>query len=256
MTTKALVGQVLGTTINIAPGFVVLDATTVGGGVTYDRVLLDERSINGGEGQETEHKVDKRVDHVALVHESEQLASRARYVVKRSCTLCGAFYFADDAQVAQLAADWLAVESWAMDFNLRASEAGSARRVHVAYLQFPLAVDNIKAVQQCAKTVRECLQALREALRSGDGKAIANAVARSKNLDRLATGVQADSIRYALECVAAAKAKLREAEKAKQSPESAGRSLDLDAIEAAEALFTMPETPPAPVDMGDESLGS
>jgi hypothetical protein len=89
--------------------------------------------------------------------------------------------------------------------------------------------------------VRTVLSDLLETLRSGRLDELHKFKIRSINLDKLAVGFQADSIRFALDRVPIAAKEIREAVKKGEKPEKAGAAVDLEVIEAAIVHFE--ETP-------------
>lgn len=231
--------------ISIRPGWILSDTCSASGGVTYNRGVKDDREV--GEGRETEFETTKHVDHVEIVKEANQVVNSGRYLLRKFCpTAWGNMYYADAETKTKVEAAFVPVKAQAEAVNDRARREGSARRVQVGFVALPLDLANAEAAAEIARTVRYRLDGLRDALRSGDQTKIRAAVIPCANLQKLATGVQADSIRFALETVATRRKELRERIEKKESPESAGRALDLETFDAAIALFSDP---------GDDSAG-
>jgi hypothetical protein len=97
--------------------------------------------------------------------------------------------------------------------------------------------------REVARTIRETLSDLLDALRSGQitgngsGNQLRGPLARVKGLDRLAVGIAGESVKAALLSIPTARDEIKAAIERGQSPESAGASAELGAIENAIAWF-------------------
>jgi hypothetical protein len=138
------------------------------------------------------------------------------------------------------------VQEEARNLNKHAREAHSARRCRIDVFAVEAGQDALESVAiRLAQTVRERLDRLRADLQSGDLNAYSTSWKLAKNLPRLATGIQAESIVLALEAAKEQRSELAAAIKA--IPESGrtserlaalGEALSYDAINAAIFLFT------------------
>ena len=69
----------------INPGtYLVIDKSRAIGGVSYDRTEAQDTGaiINAGDGEEKRFTTIKKVDHKALVSESDQYVQSARYILR------------------------------------------------------------------------------------------------------------------------------------------------------------------------------
>lgn len=221
------------------PGFIVAVEFSALGGVTYDREDIREDVV--GEGLEAEFKTVKRVDHVQLNRESRSIINAAYHVLEKHCAQTPIGYYADEAMLAKVEEEIDQVKAAAKIFNEVAQKLGSQRRVVVEIYPLELRLDCEAAARRLVKVVREKLLAIRDALAEGSRRGFELALDKAHNLDRLATGIQSDSIRIAIEHAKEQKALLLEALREGATPEVAAKSLNLEPIEAAVSLFTTNE---------------
>jgi len=228
-------------TYKIKPGYILTDTSSVSGGVHYERQDLSADPINQGRGEDKDYKGRKVVDHLEIVDLGNKIVGRARYILRKYGALTPMGYYVDAQALTEVrvAFDALAPEVSAL--NARARVENSARRVRIGFVPLPLAIDNEAAAVEIFNTVRTSLTRLRDTFRAGDLKKLPNVVAECRGLHKLACGIQGDAIKFALDTIGERRTLLREALTRGEAPESAGRSLDLDAIESAITLFTPSE---------------
>lgn len=217
------------------PGYIVALEFSAVGGVKYQRTAGEERVE--GERLEADFSTRKTVDNVHLVGLSRALVNRGYHVMDRFAVPTPIGYFADDDALAKIRAALEPLQHAAREFNDMAEAAGSERRVAIEIYPLALDVDNEAAARRIARAVRERLEDLRAALVTGDPGAYDKAREKARNLDRLATGIQADAVRLALDAASEAKKELTSALKREATPEAAGATLDLSALDAAIGLF-------------------
>lgn len=216
------------------PGWIIIDTSSASGGVHYQRKALDEHATNGGEGIESRHETVKTVDHVILCKEIDSLVKHTDYILRKNCARTAFGYYATDAQLAAVRAETEKLQEQADALNNSAKVAGSARRAYIAIVPAQIDLCTPEAAQEIARTVREVLTALADTLLKGELGQFNNVWLRAKNLPSLATGVQADSITFALECARDVAKGIRETKK------SGGEEcpMDLSCIQAAIDLFS------------------
>lgn len=205
------------------------------GGVSYARTDAHEHRV--GEGLEAEFTTQKRVDHVGLVNLSRSIINRAYHVMDKLAVSTPIGYFADPSGERKITEALAPIVSAAEEFNEMARSVGSGRRVHIAIYPVRIREDDETAARRIATSVREKLEDLQAALAQGDREAFERAWDKARNLDRLATGIQADSIRLALEAAKEQKGVLLESLRAGDGREIAASKLDLSALDAAISLF-------------------
>jgi hypothetical protein len=229
--------------IQIRPGWLVVDVSAAHGGVHYDRTPLGAIEINGGEGQRSRYETVKTVDHVVYVHDIDAIVKRVDYILRKHCARAGYGWFADDEALAKVRAEVEALKEDAEALNRSARLAGCARRAYIDIVPAKIEIASEDAAREVCRTVRSVLAEIRDALRQGEvNQPLAKVLLKARNLDRLAVGIQADSIRYALEEVAPAKRTIREAVKQGKAPKDAGAALSLPGMDAAIDLFTPPQS--------------
>ncbi len=229
----------LGRKIQIKEGWLVGIEFSAKGGVTYERENIREEAI-GDKGAETEIKTVKRVDNVDLHKESKAVIGAAYYVMDRYCVSTPLGYFADDEQLKAAEAQIADIRIAAGHVNDMARLLGSARRVTIETYPIELSVDNEKAARRLAKVVRERLTEIAETLRAGNRKTFDAAFEKARNLERLATGIQSDSVHLALAAAKELKREMLESLLNGDGPELAGAKLDLGPIHQAINLFMDP----------------
>lgn len=222
-------------TLNIDDGYVVAVEFGANGGITYDREDISQE--NEGRGLRAEFKTRKHVDDVELVAESTKIIDRAYGAIARHCTKTPIGYFTPKGSLERLEEEVSVLRTEAEEFNFRAVNEGSARRVRVAIYPMQLVLDDARAASRLAALVRERLRNLASALRAGDRKAFEGEMERCKNLELLAVGVQRDAIVDALGIAKDRKRELLLDLRAGTDPAAAGAKLDVSAIEASENLF-------------------
>jgi len=230
-------------TIHPETTLVVDRCRVIGGKESTTEGIRDERI---GEARETERKTIVRIEDVEERETAERISALAKGIIRRytTSTLIGSLAPRD--RVAELERELGPVHAQASAFNGRAHYS----RVEVGILPIPIAVAlDAECARALADHVRVSLEKLRDLLRSGELSGARNLLRPYGigNIDQLAVGVQADSIRFALE---EARERLSElARKVKgdgaiaETPESIGRGLDLTMIESAIGMFTYGNAP-------------
>ncbi len=225
------------------PGHIIAIEFSALGGVRYSR--KNSQTIHVGMGQVTEYDATKVVDNQDLHKESKAIVGAAYYTMDKHCVNTPLGYYADADQLLATRRALAPVQDAARMFNELAYRVGSARRVTIEVYPFELNLDNEQAAKRLCQVVRERLCALHEALSQGDRKAFETAIEPARNLHRLATGIQADSVKFALDAAKEAKTVMLEALRNNKDPR---HTMDLEPLEAAINLFTMPDDntqPPA-----------
>lgn len=209
------------------------------GGVSYKRVGEGWSKEHEDKSLTAEYSTRKEVDHVGLSTWSRSIVNSAYNVMDRHCSATPIGYWIAEDKAATMLAELGQVQEEAEKLNKHAREVGSERRARIDVYSFTVGhEDEEKTAKRLAQTVRERLENLRGDLKSGDLNAYATSWKRAKNLPKLATGIQAESIVLALEAARELRSKLAAEIKAKKLPEKAGAELDLIAIESAIFLFT------------------
>lgn len=210
---------------------------SVAGGTRIERTPVGTEAINRGRGLRTDYKATKIVDDLDMEAEAVQIRTRAYYILGKYCAKTPLGYFADDEALASIEADLAPVREAASIFNRASESIGSPRRVVVEIYTLELREGDERAAARLAKHVVDRLRELRAALKAGDRKSFEAAWDRVGNLDRLASGIQAEAVREALEEAKAMKARLLEMIRFGYAPAAAGEQINTDSIEATEGLF-------------------
>lgn len=232
--------------LTLAHGLFFICEFSATGGVKYARIGNTETEEREDESLTARYKTRKDVDHVGLNKWSRKIINSAYGVMERHASVTPVGYWCSKELAPVLKDELAQVKAEAEALNKHASEVGSARRCRIEVFAVEAGQDALEAVAiRLAQTVRERLERLREDLKAGDLNAYASSWKLAKNLPRLATGIQAESIVLALEAAREARAEL--AASIKSIPETArdserlaklGESLNCDAIEGAIHLFT------------------
>lgn len=223
--------------IPIRPGYIVALEFSATGGVTYSRETVKS------EGDTTEVKVVRQADNAELLKDSKAIIGGAYYVMDRTCVNTPLGYYADEQQLIEVRRDVVEYQKAAKSFNEMAAILNSDRRVTIDL--FPLALDttNEAVMWRLARVIADRLGDVRAALRDGDRKAYEAAADKARNLDRMATGANADAVRLALDVAKQRKGELLEQLRSGADPKTAGSRLDLTVLDAAIGMFTEPAAP-------------
>lgn len=224
--------------LNVGSGFFYVVEFSATGGVKYTRQAGFEEPDVTGEGLIGEFTTQKHVDHVGLLKMSRKLINAAYLVMERHASATPIGYFVSAASVPKLEAELAQVVEDARGLNVIAAQVRSARRVRIAAYRVRVEEDDAAVATRLAQTVRERLTELGQNLRDGDLNAYATSWKRAKNLPRLATGIQAESIVFALEAAKEARAEVARLIREGTPIAKAGAAVDLSALESAICLFT------------------
>lgn len=225
--------------LDLARGIFFVVEFSAKGGVAYKRVGAGWSEEHADESLTAEFTTRKEVDHIGLAKWSRQIVNAAYNVMERHCSSTPIGYWIAEEHSPKMLAELAQVKEEASKLNGHAASVGSRRRTHIdVYAMSVGTEDEEKTAKRLAQTVRERLESLRDDLFNGDLNAYATSWKRAKNLPKLATGIQSESIVLALEAARESRSKLAEAIKNKSKPEEAGKALDLCAIESAIFLFT------------------
>jgi hypothetical protein len=225
--------------LELARGLFLIVEFSAKGGTVYRRIGEETKEVHADESMTAEYATRKEVDHIGLQTWSRKIVNAAYNVMERNASPTPIGYWVSEENAPKLLAEIDQVKLEARKLNDYARSVNSRRRAEInVYSMVVGKEDEEKAAKRLAQTVRERLDSLREDLASGDLNAYATSWKRAKNLPKLATGIQAESIVLALEAARESRSKLAEAIKNKQEPQRAGASLDLTAIESAIFLFT------------------
>lgn len=225
--------------LSLARGLFYIVEFSAKGGVAYRRLGEETQELHADESMTAEYATRKEVDHIGLQTWSRKIVNAAYNVMERHCSQTPIGYWIAEENSPKMLAELSQVRMEAGKLNGFAREVGSLRRVSIDVYAMKVGEEcEEQAAIRLAQTVRERLDSLREDLRNGDLNAYATSWKRAKNLPKLATGIQAESIVLALEAARESRSKLAEAIKNKQNAIKAGQELDLDAIESAIHLFT------------------
>ncbi len=236
----------------INPGtYLVIDKSSATGGVRYDRTPAEDTGayVNSGDGEEKQFTTIKRVDHSALVNESDQYVQSARYILRCNAVNTELGWIVSAKALKRINEGWKDargkthtgvnhLQEQARDFNHRAACSRSERRVSISIVSIKLEVNNAEAAMHIAATVRGVCEDLARELRAGNVDKLGPVFLRSKNLEQLGTGPMRATIEFAIECAREARAELRKAKKDGIELQYIGEALDLEALEGCAAQFS------------------
>lgn len=212
------------------------------GGIKYTRLGAEDKIVHDDKSSVAKYKTRKDVDHVGFETWSRKIVNSAYNVMERHCSNTPLGYWIAEDKAPAMLAEIGAVKQEAQNMNDAAKLHHSQRRVNIEiYCMQAGKEDDEKVAKRLALTVRERLESLMDDLRAGDLNAYATSWKKAKNLPRLATGIQAESIVLALEAAKELRSKVAEAikeRKLESAPERASEGLDFMAIESAICLFT------------------
>jgi hypothetical protein len=223
----------------LAKGIFFVVEFSAKGGVAYRRIGEETKEVHSDESMTAEYATRKEVDHIGLQTWSRKIINAAYNVMERHCSQTPIGYWIAEDRATKMLEELGQVKLEARKLNDFARTVHSARRAIVEVYAMQVGEENLESVAlRLAQTVRERLDNLRVDLVAGDLNAYATSWKRAKNLPKLATGIQAESVVLALEAAKELRSQLAEALKNKQAPEAAGKALDCTAIESAIWLFT------------------
>ncbi len=229
-----------GRRVEVKSGYILLDQSSAEGGVHYEREVIDE--IKDGDEVTKVWKTIKHVDHDTLVRACSALSKKVDYLLRKHCTRFGAgrssHWFADEDQYRAVMADIEPLHEKADQLNESCRTAGCARRVYISVVPAKLDLATPDAAREVSRTIQRRLGALRDCLRRGDLTKFENKyLLPCRNLDKMAVGICAESIVFAIDEAKSARREIAEKVKRGQTPESAGKQANLGSIEAAITMF-------------------
>jgi hypothetical protein len=225
--------------LNLARGFFFITEFSAKGGVAYKRMGEETKEIHEDESMTAEWATRKEVDHVGLQTWSRKIVNMAYNVMERYCSQTPVGYWISEERAPKVLEELAGVKMEARKLNDFAKTVRSLRRVTIEVYATQVGTEDMeKAAIRLAGTVRERLESLREDLFRGDLNAYATSWKRAKNINRLATGIQAETVVLALEAAKEARKQLSEKLGNKMSPDRAGAELNLDMLDSAIVLFT------------------
>lgn len=231
--------------LNLARGIFFSVEFSAKGGVAYRRIGEEEKTVFADESMTAEYSTRKEVDHIGLQTWSRKIVNAAYNVMERYCSATPIGYWIAEDKAPKMLEELGQVKLEARKLNDFAKTVGSRRQVLINVFAMQVGEESLESVAtRLAQTVRERLESLMEDLRNGDLNAYATSWKRAKNLPRLSTGIQAESIVLGLESAKEARSKLSEAFKdipeaqRKDRARKLGEGLDLTALESAIWLFT------------------
>ena len=237
----------------IKPGqYLIQDLSSATGGITYKRNKAARRARGAGYSQKIETR--KHVDHEQLIILTDELVQQARYILRCNAANTPLGWVADSAGLKCIQEGFVTARGEdypgfvelterAAALNRRSARLHSERVVRIACVPIRLEVDNAAAAAEVARTVREVCQDLLTVCRAGTVSHLEKILLRTKNLERLATGMQRDSVIFAVECAKGAGSQLRKVIKGQPRKaherllRAAGKQLDLEALEACIGMF-------------------
>jgi len=227
--------------MQLNPNTVLIVSTSrVRGGSRTRRIKLNEHTIGTqGEGLKTETKVVREIHDVDEHTQATRYVQKAKDLIRAVATNTIIGWICAKERLGTLDADLAELAENVRAFNARARTC----QVAIGALQLDVRVAlGPETARALADHVREEMVELKGALQAGDLSKVRAIHIRTKNLPALSVGVQAQSIKFALEESVSRARDLREAiNKRSESPESAGRSLtpeSLAMIDAAIGMFT------------------
>lgn len=225
--------------LSLAKGIFFIVEFSAKGGVAYKRIGDETKEVHSDESMTAEYSTRKEVDHIGLQTWSRKIINSAYNVMERHCSQTPIGYWIAEANAPKMLEELGQVKLEARKLNDFARTVRSQRRAIIEVYAMQVGEENLESVAlRLAETVRDRLENLRVDLVAGDLNAYATSWKRAKNLPKLATGIQAESVVLALEAAKELRSQLAEALKNKQEPIKAGAALDTTAIESAIWLFT------------------
>jgi hypothetical protein len=225
--------------LNLARGFFFKTEFSATGGVKYRRMGEETQEKREDESMTAEWATRKDVDHVGLMTWSRRIVNAAYNVMEKHCSQTPIGYWISEERAPKVLEELAGIKMEARKLNDFAKTVRSLRHVTIEVYATQVGQEDMeKAAVRLAETVRERLGSLREDLFRGDLNAYATSWKRAKNINRLATGIQAETVVMALEAAREARKALAEKLGDKMSPERAGGELNLDMLDSAIVLFT------------------
>lgn len=241
--------------VRIAPGYIVINTSTSAGGVSYDRVVIDEEEQ--GSSVVTEYQTRKTIDNVELVKAIEHTVKDVDHTLRILCARTPFGHFVPTDKLPAVQAKVAEITARVDGLNAAAEAAGSAHRGRVGIVTALLDVGNPDNLRECYRVICGTLREILAALRAGDVRDVKDEdgditrrhqlrpiLIRARNLEQMALGLHGSTIKSALERAKTAKTEIlalldetHEDGSPVWTPAQAGLKVKLNEIETAIAWF-------------------
>lgn len=202
------------------------------GGVSYDRKLLEEKTL--GDSEYRRWETEKTIRDAEEFSAAENLASSMRRKVGRLCTRTsfGFVLAADRERELDELLEVIRDEARAASLTLRTCS------LSVSFVKGRIASSDTEAARAMVREVNVFLADLKAAIDAADAKLIREVLASAKGLDQVLAPDVATPLQEAIQAArAAAKLIIKEVVKKGEDAADVLASLDLGAIESARMLF-------------------
>lgn len=198
---------------------------------------LVEKTEIEGKLRTVSAKVDTTVVDVKARDYAEELAGRATNTAKSECQLTPIGYCTTKDTATQIEREIALLHQEAERFNEMNTGVRVTVDVHMIEVSGALDAHTVNAI---ADKIRSSLTQIKTLILAGEPTPLKNALQRCANLHQLAVGVQAESIKFALESATSAHYVLKEALKGGATEDAliaAAATFDLDTIDGAIIMF-------------------
>jgi hypothetical protein len=167
-------------TLKLRPGFLVSLSTRVEGGVSYERIDLEERTRD--DGSEFKRWETRKLTIDPEEHdEAVRTRLRVRTLVKRVCAATPFGLICPAEDVPQLDEALAEADRVVAEFNAKAQHCS----VHYASLRGEIAKDQAEAVASVRKEVAALVESMSRAVELGDVKSIRDLAGSAGQMERL-----------------------------------------------------------------------
>lgn len=213
----------------------VVSDISVHGGKHIHRQM--EKTEVAGKMRTVSAKVDTTVVDVKARDYAEELVARAVHTSKAECQLTPIGYCTNKDTATQIEREIALLHQEAERFNETATGVRVTIDVHMIEVSGALDAHTVNAI---ADKIRSSLTQLKTLILAGEPTPLNNALKRFSNLHQLAVGVQAESIKFAMESATSAHYVLKEALKGGATEDAliaSAAQFDLDTIDGAIIMF-------------------
>lgn len=191
-------------TSTLRPGLLVSLKTSIKGGVTYQKQVIEPEHIVDGQVQKAKWETTRTINNAAEHEAASKARSKARSLISGVCAASAFGYLCPEADADRLEAAIAEARKVADEFNATAE----LTRVSVYVITGRVAPDDVEAVKAINSEVKDLLADMADGIAKLDVKVIRDAASRAKSIGEMLSGDAQARVQIAVEAAREAAKKI------------------------------------------------